>query len=228
MKKQLLTLVAICAITIGANAQTEKGDNLIGGSIGFSHNKQEPLNSTNTFSTGNSKSFNIAPRFGHFFGKNLALGLQIGYGGNKAESQSTYFLGSGSPQFINSVSKSHSFNVVPYLRYYVDIVDKFKFFGQANVGMAFGKSTYNLMLSGNYVTETTHYKNTNYQASIDPGFAFFPTKKWAVELSFPLLAYSKQNMKDDGVNLNSQALSNETFIFGFSSFTPGIGVNLHF
>ncbi|WP_406827321.1 outer membrane beta-barrel protein [Pedobacter sp. KACC 23697] len=228
MKKQLLTLVAICAIAMGANAQTEKGDNLIGGSIGFNNSKQKPLNSTNTFSTGNSKSFNIAPRFGHFFGKNLALGLQIGYGGNKSESQSTYFLGSGSPQFINSVDKSHSFNVIPYLRYYVDIVHKFKFFGQANVGMAFGKSTYNLTSSGNYITETTHYKTTYYQASINPGFAFFPTKKWAVELSFPLLAYSKQNMKDDGVNLNSQASSNESFTFGFSSFTPSVGVNLHF
>ncbi|MBB6237217.1 hypothetical protein HDC90_001837 [Pedobacter sp. AK013] len=228
MKKQLLTLVAVCTIMIGANAQTEKGDNLIGGAIGFNYNKQEPLNSNNTFTTGNSKSFNISPRFGHFFGKNLALGLQVGYGGNKSESQSVYFLGSGSPQYINSVSKSHSFNIIPYLRYYVDIVDKFKFFNQANIGMAWGKSKYTLTSLGNYINETTNYKSTYYQASIDPGFAFFPTKKWAVELSFPLLSYSKQNVKDDGVNSNSQASSNKSFTFGFSSFTPSVGVNLHF
>lgn len=228
MKKQLLTLVAVWAIAMTANAQTEKGNNLIGGSIGFNYRNQKPLNTTNSSINETSRSFNISPNFGHFFAKNLAVGLQVGYSSGKTESQSIYFPGSGNLQFINSVSKSNTINIFPYLRYYVDIVDKFKFFGQANVGMAFGKTKNSTTYLANYADQNISYKNTYYQASVNPGFAFFPSKKWAVELSFPLLSYSKQNMKDDGVNLNSQALSSESFTFGFSSFTPSVGVNLHF
>lgn len=228
MKKQLLTLVAVCAIAMAANAQTEKGNNLIGGSIGFNYNNQKPLNTTNSSTNGTSRSFNISPNFGHFFAKNLAVGLQVGYSSGKSESQSVYFPGSNSPQFINYVNKSNSFNIFPFLRYYVDIVDKFKFFGQANVGMAFGKTKNSTTYPVNYVDQNINYKNTYYQASVNPGFAFFPSKKWAVELSFPLLSYNKQDVKDDGVNLNSQASSNESFTFGFSSFVPSLGVNLHF
>ncbi|WP_162799933.1 outer membrane beta-barrel protein [Pedobacter jeongneungensis] len=228
MKKQLLTLVTVCAIAMGANAQTEKGDNLIGGSVGFNYNNQKPLNSGNTLVTGNSRSFNIAPRFGHFFGKNLAVGLQVGYAKNKTNSTSTLIQGNGSLQFSNSTTNSNSFNAIPYVRYYVDVADKFKFFGEGAVGVAFGKTKYNYAYSSYNINQTTSYKTTQYLASVNPGFAFFPTKKWAIEFSFPLISYNKFKQKDDGTNVNSEASSSESFTFAFSSFSPSIGFNFHF
>jgi hypothetical protein len=228
MKKQLLTLVAVCAIAMAANAQTEKGDNLVGGSIGFSYDKREPLNSGTTFATSNSKSFNIAPRFAHFFGKNLAVGLQVGYAKNKTNSTSTYFQGNGSLQFSNSTTNSNSFNAIPYIRYYVDVADKFKFFGEGDFGVAFGKTKYNYAYSGDNISQTTSYNTTQYLASVNPGFAFFPSKKWAIEFSFPLISYNKYKQKDDSINVNSEASSNESFTFAFSSFSPSIGFNFHF
>ena len=41
MKKQLLTMAALCAIAFTSNAQTEKGKNLLSGSVGFSSNKSD-------------------------------------------------------------------------------------------------------------------------------------------------------------------------------------------
>lgn len=228
MKKQLLTLVAVCAIAMTANAQTEKGDNLLGGSIGFSYDKREPLHVGNSTSSSNSKSFSIMPRFGHFLGRNFALGLQLGYSGYRFNSESRYIPSNGSTEFSNSTTKSNSFNVIPYVRYYVDIVDKFKFFGQGNLGIALGKSEYISTYSVNNTIQTQKYKDTNYMASINPGFAFFPAKKWAIEFSFPLISYNKFSLKDDGFNVNSEASSNESFTFGFSSFTPSVGLNFHF
>jgi hypothetical protein len=44
MKKQLLVMAALCAIGFTSNAQTEKGKNLIGGSLSFSTNNIENSN----------------------------------------------------------------------------------------------------------------------------------------------------------------------------------------
>ena len=228
MKKQLLLTAMAVGLTLSAFSQTEKGDNLIGGSIGFDHSTRKPLNSGNSMTSGNSKSFNVAPRFGHFFAKNLAVGLQVGYSENRSDSQSIYYQGSGPIQTSNSTTKYNSLNVIPYVRYYVDIADKFKFFGQGNFGMAFGKSKYTSTYSGNNSTQTQNYKDTQYLASINPGFSFFPSKKWAIEFSFPLISYNKYSLKDDGYNVNSEASSNESVTFGFSSFSPSIGFNFHF
>lgn len=227
MKKQLLTLAAVCVIAMAANAQTEKGNNLIGGSIGFNYNNRKPLNSGNTI-TDNSRSFNISPRYGHFFGKNLAVGLQVGYSRSETHSTSTYVLGNNSLAFSNTETKNNFFTAIPYVRYYLEVADKFKFFGEGDFGMAFGKTKSSSIYSANNINQNISYKTTQYLASVNPGFAFFPSKKWAIEFSFPLISYSKYKLEDNGVNLNSEASNNESFTLAFSSFSPTIGFNFHF
>lgn len=226
MKKQLLSLAMLCAVAFASNAQTEKGDNLIGGSISYNRDKQKPENLNNLISQ-ESTNFAITPRFGHFISKNLAIGLSAGFTRSKNSSELSFYTGNNT-LISNSESKNDNFNVGPFVRYYVNIIDKFKFFGQGNVSVAFGKS---VSLDGGSITvipRSTKYKTTSYAAAVNPGFAFFPTKHWAFELSFPLLSYNKYKMKDDGNNAFSLAYQNQGFRFGLDSFNPSIGLNYHF
>ncbi|WP_231427582.1 MULTISPECIES: outer membrane beta-barrel protein [Pedobacter] len=232
MKKQLLSLAVLCAVAFTVNAQTEKGKNLIGGSIGYSKSESKPTityPNNYAYGDGESTSFNVNPKFGHFFSKNLAIGLGIGYYETKNISDLN-FLDGNSLITSTSIQRNKSFNVGPFVRYYVDIVEKFKFFGQGSFDIAFGKSSQSQSGSGSYNYQRSNYKTGAYSASINPGFAFFPAKKWAIEFSFPLLSYNNTSIKDDGgINSsNSQASENNSFRFGLDTFVPSLGFNFHF
>lgn len=215
MKKQLLFMAALCAIAFTSNAQTEQGKNLLSGSVGFSSNKTDynaVANSTDL------KSFNIQPQFGHFFAKNLAVGLNVGYTKSKADYKYT--------TNQSSVDENNSFNAGPFVRYYVDIVEKFKLFGQFNAALAFGKTE---QVFSNLADSSPNrsFKYTNYSASINPGFAFFPSKRWEIDFYFQLVSYNKQKFKDQ-IPANVYPSSYESFNLGFSSFNPNLGFGFLF
>ncbi|MCX2476721.1 autotransporter outer membrane beta-barrel domain-containing protein [Pedobacter sp. MC2016-05] len=226
MKKQLLLVAVLCTAAFISNAQTDKGNTMIGGSIGYGKNELKPANTTN-YGASESTFFNVVPRVGHFFSKNLAIGLGIGYNETKNVSDQFFTIGN-TPIVTTSIQRNKSFNVGPFVRYYLDITDKFKFFGQANFDVAFGKINQSLSGTGNFDYQSVVSKSTTYNASINPGFAFFPAKKWAVEFSFPLLAYSKQNSKGDDDNQNVTAYKSNSFTFGLNTFLPNLGFNFHF
>nr|WP_199158810.1 hypothetical protein [Pedobacter sp. ASV2] len=230
MKKQLATMAILCAIAFTSNAQTEKGQNLIGGAIGYNTSKQSsPLDRGVPVQSGDYKSFSISPRYGHFFSKNLVIGLSAGYLTSKSTINSNGASGGDIYSYTSTV-KYHQFNVGPYLRYYVDIVDKFKFFGEFNASIGFGKNNNTInhnSLSTGVSESSSSNKSTIYNTTINPGFAFFPTKKWAIEVAFPLISYNKQNNKSQLLNSGISA-SSEVFSFGFNSFSPSIGLNYHF
>lgn len=216
MKKQLLTLVAVCAITIGANAQTEKGDNLIGGSLSISSSKTESPNYEKR------NFYGINPSYAHFFSKNLAIGLIAGasYSKNLNNNYDSYYN-------ITTIrtSKQKSFSVGPVVRYYIDIIDKLKAFGQFSGTIGFVKT--NEIYSGPYnYNLTPNAKFTQYNASLRPGFAFFPTKKLGIELGFSLLSYNKIDY--DGQSPSNTWYEAEAFDFGFNTSNPFLGFNFHF
>lgn len=226
MKLKLLSFALLCAVALTTNAQTEKGKNLIGGSIGYGKNENTPSNTTNS-AYSESNYFNVIPKFGHFVDKNLAIGLGVGYSESKNLYGTTYFISNGYLT-TTSIAKNKAFNIGPFVRYYVDIADKFKFFGQGNFDFAIGKTNQSSSGTGTINYQSSKYKSTSYTASINPGFAFFPAKKWAIEFSFPLLSYNKSNFKDDGINQNSLAYENNSLTFGLNTFVPSIGINFHF
>ena len=223
MKKQLIIMAILCAIALTSNAQTEKGQNLIGGAIGFSSNKETQPANTNG-SNNRTTSFSISPRYGHFFAKNLAIGIVAGYINNKTTYD--YTQTTANTVLSQDYIKTHEFNVGPYLRYYVDIVDKFKFYGQFNASIGFGKGN-NTYSPINVQLSTIDTKLNSYNVGITPGFAFFPAKRWAIEFSFPLVAYNKQTTKYQ-VSNSELKYTSEAFSSGISSFNPSIGLNFHF
>lgn len=175
MKKQLLLVAVLCTAALISNAQTDKGNTMIGGSIGYGKNELKPANTPN-YGASESTFFNVVPRVGHFFSKNLAIGLGIGYNETKNVSDQFFTIGN-TPIVSTSIQRSKSFNVGPFVRYYVDLTDRFKFFAQANFDVAFGKINQSFSGTGTFNYQSVASKSTTYNASVNPGFAFFPRKE---------------------------------------------------
>ncbi|MGO3655669.1 MAG: porin family protein, partial [Sphingobacterium sp.] len=78
MKKVLLTLSAIATLGFAANAQTEKGQFLLGGQVSYEGTSVKD-------SDDKSNSFSILPTVGYFVADNIAVGTAIGYGWSEVE-----------------------------------------------------------------------------------------------------------------------------------------------
>lgn len=218
MKKLLLTAIA-AGFCIGVYAQTEKGKIIAGGAIGIHSNK---INSQAT--TQKATSLNIGPSIGLFVGKNVAVGLGLEYVINKNNpySYTAYFNGLPINTISVSGSKSEVMGISPFFRYYWDLHERVKLFGQANTAFYWGKSN-KLNSDG---TEIKNVDNTMVIGNIQPGIAIFPTKKIAIELKVPLLSYKHQ--KDNYLDPSMPSATSNNFSFGSDLTKPILGVNFHF
>lgn len=217
MKSKLLIMVALCAIAFTTNAQTEKGRKLLGGSIGFVTQKTE------SSSKHSSTNLNAGSQIGLFVANNLVIGTSLNYSYSKTKPViSNYF--DGSNYYVSSISGnlSNSYGITPYVRYYVNIIEKLKFYGQLNIGANFGTQQ-TIDAQSNTKTKTNDFQL--YSTSINPGLAFFATKKLAIELSFPLIGYMYQNY--DEVDSNPVKSTFSAFSFAAST-SPSVGINFHF
>jgi len=212
MKSKLFIMAALCAFAFKSNAQTEKGNFLLGGSANFSTSNNEnerPAKKT---------TFGLAPRVGYFVSDNWAVGTTLNYSISKTKGYV-----SASDGEINFGNQNINYGISPFVRYYTRIADNFKFFGDFNVSALKGNQK-NVDEHGK--AGITTYKSTMYSTAINPGLAFFPAKKWAIEFHFPLLSYFSQKVTPEAAGETS--FKYDTFSFGFSSFNPSIGVNYHF
>jgi hypothetical protein len=217
MKTKLFILAAVCAIAFNANAQTEKGKKLIGGNLSFTTQTSKGM------TTGKVTSLAAGPNFAFFVKNNLALGLQLHYSYGKDEPyQHTSYIGSDKYDFQSSGSINESYGFSPYVRYYMNITETFKFFGQFALKADFGK--YKTISIDDVTTDEVTYQN--FGTNISPGFALFPSKKLAIEFSFPLISFTHQKNDYEGIyNTNSKI---NTFTFAATSFNPTIGMSFHF
>ena len=208
-------MVALSAVTFTVHAQTEKGNKILGGSLSFL-----TVNTKLTNANTKQNEFSIGPKFGYFIGRNVAVGLDASYSLSKSSSSyiaTTAANGNYDENLVTQSAKNQNTNLGAFVRYYVDITERFKFFGQFNANVGFGKIEQ---------TNAIPTDNTNYNASISPSIAFFPTQKLAIELGFGLISYQYNKIKYKDRNADSYNMN--VFNFGFRSFNPSLGVNFHF
>lgn len=215
MKKRLLTALAV-TLGIYAHAQTEKGKIILGGTVSFTSDKYELEYERKTTSLA------IGPSIGFFTSKNLALGLTLSYNYQKNSPYQQINAINGSIH-IDEVggNKSNGFGVIPFLRYYLDLHEKVKLFGQLNAGMLFAKNKQ--IAAGGSIMDNS--KITTYIGSVEPGIAFFPHKKIAIELKVPLFSYYDQKYKYLDPYTTSSKYTH--FSFGSDLTKPSLGVNFH-
>lgn len=202
MKKLLLSLVAVSALAFSSQAQTEKGKIMLGGNLAFDTYKSDASGAKS------NTSFEILPSVGYFVNDNFALGTGVGY---------SYAKNIGT-------TETQAFVVSPFGRYYTNISDSFKFFGQLSVPMEFGsaKTVDNSGDVGAKIGNTTQIG-----VALSPGFAFFPTSKIGIEFALNGLSYENYRVDNaDGDNVEGQGY--DAFSFGTNFFAPRIGVQFHF
>ncbi|MET1054519.1 MAG: outer membrane beta-barrel protein [Pedobacter sp.] len=208
MKKLLLSLLAVSALAFTTQAQTEKGNFMVGGDVEFNSNKTD----------GDPKSdinFTVIPSVGYFIAKDIAVGTGIGYQFSKTYSYATINPTTG---FSN---KTNTFVVSPFVRGYKGINDQFKFFGQLSVPMQFGNTKLGDVNGDNF---TKVSKNNNVGVALSPGFAFFPSKKFGIEFSVNGISYNNHNFEDGNGNDDG---GSKNFSIGANFFAPKIGVQFY-
>lgn len=157
--KKIYVLLLVTAVTIlGATAQPfQKGDKLLGGSIGYSI-QRSTYNATPSIPGQNYDSkyynFNVAPSFGFFTKPNRLTGFSLlfGYGSSfrtNTDNQKTYSYGAGFfKQYWNALGKNFYFNI------------------QGRTGLI-----YNRTLFSNPIQKVEERSASAYIA-IEPGFAY--------------------------------------------------------
>jgi hypothetical protein len=204
MKKLLLSLLAVSALAFTTQAQTEKGKIMVGGNVEFNSAKVDGADKSNT-------TLSLVPSAGYFISDNFALGTGIGYQFAKAYTAST----------PNSF-KTQAFVVNPFARYYTNITDQFKFFGQLSVPMSFGNTKASTDNGDNYYKTNN---NNSVGVALSPGFAFFPSNKFGIEFSVNGISYNDNRLEDaDGNKISG----NKNFNVGANFFAPKIGVQFYF
>ncbi|WP_407425323.1 outer membrane beta-barrel protein [Arcticibacter sp.] len=202
MKKLLLSVFAVAALSMTTQAQTEKGKFMLGGNLAFDSQKSDADNSkANT-------SFEIVPNVGYFVSDNVAIGTGIGYSYDKKI----------------GTSKNEAFVVSPFGRYYTNVSDRFKFFGQLSVPMEFG-STHAVNADGDKGAKLG--KSTQIGVAVSPGFAFFPSKKVGIEFALNGLNYTNYRVKDGDDN-DVKGAGYDRVSFGTNFFAPKLGIQFHF
>ena len=175
MKKLLLTLTAVSAITFATQAQTEKGKFIVGGSVSYDGKSVKD-------SDAKSNSFGIVPSVGYFVADNIAVGTGVGY--NWKENK------------VNADNKSTADAIVlaPFGRLYSANQGPVKFFGQLSVPMAWGTEKANGTKTG--TTES-------YGVELAPGIAFFPTSNIGIDFKVRGLYFESNTSKAEGTDVKN-------------------------
>lgn len=204
MKKLILLFTIVVALVLNADAQTEKGKWILGGTAAYESAKRGADPKA-------SQYLSIIPNIGYFVSDNFALGTGIGYSYQKTG-------------FAIPTGQNDAVVINPFGRYYVSLSDQFKFFGQASVPLEFG-TVKSVDVSGDTGVKTG--SSTLIGVVLSPGFAFFPTKKIGVELALAGMAYRNYSVEDASGDKIANA-GYETFSIGTNFFTPQVGIQFHF
>ncbi|SEQ89346.1 outer membrane beta-barrel protein [Pedobacter rhizosphaerae] len=200
MKKLLLSLVAVAGLVYSANAQTEKGKFMLGGNVGFNSTKVDGAPKADI-------NFSVIPSVGYFVGNNFAVGTGVGYTYEKS---------------VSGRTQEGAFEVAPFGRYYVNLTDQFKFFGQLSVPLAFGTQK---AVDANGDTGAKLGTTTSIGVNVAPGFAFFPTKRIGIEVSVNGLGYENYQVKNEATGAK---VKSNSFGLEANTFAPKLGVMFHF
>ena len=184
MRKLFLTMMTGLGFAVMANAQTDKGNVMLGGNAAYDYSKVVDVD-------GHTQQYTIMPQVGFFVQDNFALGLGVGYSGSTEENA------------MDIKSTVGEFAVSPFARLYKG-EGPVKFFGQLSVPMGWGTSK----VDGDKTGTTERYG-----AAVSPGIAFFPTERLGIELSVKGLYYEHTAIKPEagpsakanefGLNVNS-------------------------
>ncbi len=205
MKKLIFALAAMASV-VTLQAQTGQGRLFINGQFTVS---SQSFEADDDFK---NTEFAITPSIGYFIADKFALGLGIGYEGQRTDDVDGN---------VRRSITSGGVIVAPFGRYYVPTAgDKFHFFAQTRLRLGFGNTKNETRTQSSSVTvESRRYQNIDF--AISPGFAYFPSDHWSVELAFRGFYINSNNPEGNDNNSTTVGL-------GVNSLDPSLGVSYFF
>ncbi len=214
----LLSVIILCCVTFVSSAQINPGKILLGGSIGYSSNKNTQPGQPATYADFESLYSSI--QIGKFIKENTAVGATFSYGHTKTSTQS------------NPDNNTAQFNAGVFYRKYKTLYRNFYFFGEGDASYAYSKSKFVYYQSS---TTTTNMISNGGTLSFIPGISYNVWKKMQVELLMPnILSIGYSHIKTDYAYTNpSSSSSNEGHIFSAnanlnSNFLANFGIGFKF
>lgn len=198
-------MALLAGVAFTSQAQTDKGDFILGGNISFNSIKSDASGANSAY------DFTILPNVGYFVSDNIAIGTGIGYQASRLDE-------------ANEFGKTEAFVIAPFGRYYTPVSNNFKFFGQLSVPMAFGNVK---AIDENLDTGSKTGSSTAIGVALSPGFAYFPSNNIGLEFSINGLSYVNYSVEDgDGNDIKGAGF--DSFSFGADFFAPSLGVHFYF
>jgi len=190
MKKILLSLVAVVMVIAGANAQTEQGGIMAGGSIGLNFGSYYGEYDGNKGDKTKTTNIAVMPKVGYFVTDGLAVGLGIN---------------------LNSLSEkedgdddkytSSTFLISPFARYYSSV----GLFGDVSVGIGSQKDKYG----------DNEDKENVFGWSLGAGYAIFLNDHVSIE---PMVSYNSLSLTDGDDSKNKLKTGQFMIQVGFNIF----------
>lgn len=189
--KRLLLILAAISLSEMLMAQTSAGSMMVGGTVYYYHASRQGQ----TFQT----DLNLSPGFGYFVADNLAVGINLGISKNRYDNGQSWTIQS-------------SFGAGPFARYYKYTAnEKFAFYGEAGFMAFTGRQD---------VAPSPETRTSAFSFNISPGFAYFFTDHWALNLS--MVGFSMRS-SDPDKDVDDDKSSYVTF-----NWYPSLGVRYHF
>ena len=214
MKLKLWIVAILCAIGWHCHAQTDKKTVMLGGSLSFG-------TSTEQSTSLNLNSLAIGPRVGYFFSNNFVAGMEVNYNLSKLKGEWYDYFNENTGIIETGFGfKEENFGLSPFARKYFNVKNNFDFFAQGSLSFQF--NSYKNIDDSGYLYRTD-YSFKGFGSSLNVGFSFYPTKKLALEFSFPVVRY----FNESNTGLNDQRPNSKKFHLVLSNFIPSFGVNVN-
>lgn len=233
----MLSILLLGATMGVAQAQTESGKVLLNSTINYSRFNNEsnttgsvayPTNVDNDYSGFN---FNFSPKVGLFVADNLAVGLDLGGGtGSRQDNRTEYNNTDNTFLSYNIKQTSRQINLGPFVRYYKMLGEKAGLYGQLTGGylrrLEKQRSEYVGNPSNDYSNET---ETRGGYASFSPGFVYFPSKKFGIDLAMGGFTYNKSKSEThyDSAGQGSSTNTGSSLAANFGIQYVSVGASLY-
>jgi hypothetical protein len=205
MKKNIFML-AFAFIGFSALSQPLANHLYFGGSLGFQTFSAERNDGGVITQENDQSSFSFNPAIGYTLTDNWLVGLRFGISSSQTE----------------NVNQSGSFDAELFARYNIPIVERFYFFPEFQVG--FG-STYTDAQTP--TGEVRVNEGNSFTVGVAPGFAFFPSTHWSIELSAGFLGFVSTTNNDPSSDPQPDERTTNQFGLSLNPANVNVGVSYY-